>query len=382
MKKGASSHFRAAVLFIAAAMVIQAVFTLFLTPQGLVRLYPYAVRLKSEKVESDASFAEYHTLRQEFADCTMFFLGADTTVADSYFVILDYLSFLKRNFEITTLAMDIGTITADNINACLAASDTAGFNEALGNLRKNGRFTVEFLNFVKGLYTFNQTMIPERRITVKSVFTESVQSATVSDMSSDILADWGNLNDEVRGIMSISDVDGFFEYMAAHSAAFTDYLGEDGYNAYMEIRAHHEAGDYDEWAIASKLTDLVSEHTLLIVDQNAVRPKSPLRTFVSELGVNASYVSIMYSGCHGIGPNGEKELNDISLPFASERSVRFVSREKLGGFLGYYRLITNPASSEKRREAGEYLDNLTTQDFFVVIGSDAVKYGDTTEAAQ
>lgn len=381
-KKGASSHFRKAAFFLAAAMILQALFTLLLTPQGLVTLYPYAVRSKSEKVENDASFAEYYPLRREFADCTLFFLGADTTVADSYSVILDYLRFLKRNFEITTLTLSVGTTTADRINTCLAASDTTELLASLEELKSNGRFTLEFINFVKDLCTLNQTLTPERKITVRSMFTESIYSATISRMSSHILSNWGNAGGEVSGIMSVSDVDAFFAYMTEYSAAFTEYLGEEEYNRYMELKAHYEAGDYDEWAIASKLPELADEHTLVIVSQNAVRQKSPLRAFVSELGKNASYMEVKYADSRGLRGGEEIEMQDIDLPFASQRSVRFVSRDDLEGFRSYYRLIANPFAREDRREVEEYLDTLATPNFFVVIGSRAVSYDENTEAAQ
>lgn len=373
-KKGTSAHFRHAALFIAAAMLLQLVFTVLLTPEGLVRLYPYAVRLNSEKVENDASFSEYHTLQQDFSGCTMFFLGADTTVADTYSVILDYLRFLKRNFEVTSIAMSMGKVTADNVNKCILATDTDELHAYLSELSSSGRFSAELLNFVKALCTFNKTLTPERKITVKPLVAESLYNATISRMSSDILSNFSGIGTEISDIMSITDIGQFFEYMTAHGDAFAEYLGAEKYSRYMEIKAHYEAGDYAEWAIARKLPEFVSETSLIIVGKDMVGINSPLRGFVDELGVKGAYVDVRYSDCRGISRNSEVEINDIDLPFSSQRCIRFVSRKDIEGFRAFYRRIANPAKKEERRDIAEYLDTLATPDFFVVVGSSAVNY--------
>lgn len=250
--------------------MLQLFFTVFLTPQGLVRLYPYAIRANSKKVESDASFSEYFDLRQEFEGCTMFFLGADTTVSDTYFVMFDYLRFLKRNFEITSIAMNMGKVTAEHVNKCILAQDTTELHEALDELRSSGRFSSELLNFVKNLCTFNKTLTPERKITVKPLIAESIYNATISRMTSDILSNYGSTNPEISAILSITDIDKFFEYMTEHDTVFAEYLGEEKYNRYMEIKSHYNAGDYKEWAIAEKLPDFVADPTLVIVSKDTV----------------------------------------------------------------------------------------------------------------
>ncbi len=373
-KKGTSSHFRKATLFIVLAMILQLFFTVLLTPEGLVRLYPYAVYANSEKVENDASFSEYFPLRQEFADCTMFFLSADTTVADTYSVMLDYLRFLKRNFDITTVALNIGKANVERINKCVLASDVDELQNALAELRSNGRFSSELMNFAKGLCMFNKTLTPERKITVKSFLTESLYTATISRMSSDILSNFGNTTPEVSAIMSITDIDKFFDYLTEYADAFTEYLGEEKFNRYMEVKSHYYAGDYNEWTIAEKLPEFAEERALIIVGRDTVGVKSPLRTYVDELGVKGAYMDVKYSDCHGISINAETEVNDIDLPFVSSRSVRFVSREDIEGFRAFYRRIANPAAKDDRRSVEEYLDNLATPSFFVVIGSSAVNY--------
>lgn len=378
-KKGMGSHFRRAALFIVIAMILQLIFTVFLTPQGLVRLYPYAVRINSEKVENDASFSEYFTMREEFSDCTMFFLGADTTVADTYSVMFDYLRFLKRNFEITSVAMSMGKVTADRINKCIMSTDTDELQEALAELRSSGRFSSELLNFIKNLCTFNKTLTPGRKITVKPLMAESIHNATISRMNSDILANYGNTSSEISAIMSMTDVDDFFAYMTEHAAAFAEYLGEEKYSRYMEIKSHYDAGDYKEWAISEKLPEFVGEPTLIIVGRDTVGIKSPLRSFVDELGAKGAYVEVKYAACHGISKNEETEINDIDLPFSSQRCVRFVSRENIEGFRSYYRLIANPAGKEDRNGAQEYLDTLATPNFFVVVGSSAVNYDENRD---
>ena len=373
MKKRGFSHFRRGAFFVAAAMIVQALFVLFLTPHGLLALFPYAVRFKSETIEDDASFAEYYELRREFANADSFFIGADTSVADSYFVILDYLRFTKRFFDIKNVALKVGESTAERINACLSAP-AGELESALMEFEKGGRFTVEFLDFVRSLCALNNNLAPKRKLTVRSIYTESAESATVGRISSLIMTNWAKATGEITYAMSISKVDVFLDYFDENSEAFAEFLGEEEYTHFLEIERHYRAGDYNEWALCTKLESFVGEPTLYVVDPEIIGENGSLRDSISALGAKGAYVQIKYADCRTLTSSGVTEKNDIDLPFKGERSVRFVSGDRIDSFRNYYRFIANPSGNETKRTVADALDTFSTRDFFIVIGSPAASY--------
>ena len=371
--KTASARLRRAAAFVAAAMLLQALFVVFFTPQGLSRVYPFVLRLKSETIEDDSSFAEYYTLRGEFADADSFFLGADTYVADSYFVILDYLRFTKRYFEVKNLALGVGESSAAKINACLAAPD-AGLEEAFADFRSSGRYTKEFLDFVRSLCEFNKTLPPKRKLTVVPIYVESLDSAVVGRVTANIMSRLAKAPSEVSAALSISRAGEFFDHFDKNAEAFAEFLGEEEFSRLTGIEAHYRAGDYAEWALGERIAATVGEPTLYVVAPEMTSPDSPFRDQVAALGAKSAFVQIKYTGCFTLTSSGEVEKNDVDLPFAPKRGVMFVSGEKLDGFKAFYRFVADPAGDERKKDVAGALDSFSARHFFIVAGSPAAAY--------
>ena len=375
MKEKNSAHFRRAAIFIAAAMIVQAIFVVFFTPQGLRTVYPYVLRLKSEEIEDDSSFAEYYDLRNEFADADAFFLGADLSVADSYKVILDYIRFTKRYFDISVVALRVGEMSAEKINACLNAPDDA-LEAAITDFTTSGRYTTEFIAFVRSLCEFNKTLPPKRKLSVKSIYVESVESAVVGRVSSLIMSDPSGMAGEISYAISISAASEFFDYFDEHAAAFEAFLGAEQYARFVETEAHYRAGDYNEWALCEKIAPTLGVPTLYVVDPSIASPQNAFRYAIAALGAKGAFVQVKYSGCQTLSSAGVVDKNDVDLPFASKRSIRFVSGERLEGFRSFYRFVADPSGKGRKDGEIEAIDSFATRDMFIVIGSPAVSYGD------
>ena len=364
-----SSHLAHAALFVAAAIVIQALACVFLTKEGLTAVYTVKVRLDAERIEHDYLFEEYYDLREEYEGCDMFFLGADTTVADSYTVILDFLSFANRNFGVKTLGLNVLKGTAARINACLETADDVTLEEQIADLRGSGNFTEEFISFVRSLSVFNRTMPHGGGITVVSVFLDTPSRASFDKLRNDLKS---FSTPVVRDSLSYNSIDKFFEHFHANAEAYREFLGDEEFENFLKVDEHRLAGDYDEWKIASQLEEVVSSPAVIVVPRGVVGEKSPLRKYASDMGAKAAYLCVNYVSCKGREKGEEVEVTNLTLPSELDRGIYIVTKKRIGAFLDAYRFITDPTTG------GEASPVLTpTEDFFIVVGSAAVKYRNT-----
>lgn len=372
--KQKGSSFRYAALFVALAMVAVFVASVFLTPEGLRAVYPAAVLSAAENVSPDYSFEEYYDLKTSAAGCDMFFIGADTTVAESYTVILDLFRFLCRNFGVRTLALNVGKNTAQRINDCLRAENDADLQEKIKELRAAGLFTEDLISFVRSLAALNGTLPRADGVTVVSVVVDTPAKATVDKIHSELISGWGSVPEHVSEALSISDVDEFFEHFNKYPDEYREFLGDETFENYKRINEHRLAGDYKEWKIAAQLGDLVSVPALITVDRDVVGEKSPLRSYAGKLGAKAAFVGVKYVSSRGLVKGEEIELHDFSMPFAPTRGIYFVSEKSMSRFTGWYRHVCDPSGTR-----GDVQALSDTGDYFVIVGSSAVKYGEGTK---
>ena len=362
-------------LFVIAALLIQLVFVLFLTPQGLSRVYPLAVRIHSEEIELDNSFVEYYDLRSAFADRDIYVLGVDTSVSGSYTVILDYLRFVKKTFDVDTVMLPISKSTAEAVNKVIVTETPAELDTSIAELVKTGTYTEQFVEFVRNLRLFNNTLTPKRKITVAGGTIESLTSATVTRMTNTVLSEWTkNSPAEIYDIISKSNADDFFDYFNANADIFREFLGENEFGYYKEIDEHRKAGDYSEWRALQRLEGFPESRIFCVFSNTVVTPK--LDALIEASGRTSCRVQTLYSDSMTLDKRREPTpAEGPSLPIvSSEPTYRFVSASGMEGFLKYYRFIANPTGNEDRREIASFYDNYTTPYFFVVCNSPAVTY--------
>ena len=368
MKK--TSTLRSAALFIALAMIIQFAAVMLLTPEGLSALYPLAVSYASVNVTPDFVFDEYYDLKEEFEGCDTFFIGADTTVAESYGAILDLFRFVNRYFGVRTLALNVGRTTAARINDCLAAKSDAELEEKIADLCASGIFPDDLIAFVRALAALNSSMPLGKELTVESVYADTVKKATVDKIHSELISRWGDASPEITDALSINDADVFFEHFHANEQLYREFLGDEEFERFVEVDEHRAAGDYKEWRIASQLETFVSSPSLTVVDRDVLGEDSPLRAYVEKMGAKAAFVGVEYVSCRGMSKGEEVDVHDLSLPLAPERALWFVSAKSVAGFTDMYRFVGDPTGK------GGVAPLCAASDFYVIVGSEAVKYGE------
>lgn len=370
-----SKGLRTTAIFVAVAFVLQLAFVLFLTPQGLSHLYPYLVRMKSEEVASDASFAEYYDLRTSFADGELFFLGVNTDVAESYFVILDYLRFLKKNFDIQTVALYVTPNVAGYINSYIFAEEGEELEAAKQTLENTGMRTADFYSFVDSLRALNETLSPQRKLTVTGIYAESLENDILNSFTNKLLGGWGGFGDVIMDALSISDIESFFDYFDAHLDSFAEFLGEEEFTRYCNARDLYRAGQYADWKTSLKIAALPEGRVLCVLPNERIAPNSAFYSFIEPLGRKYYSVQTKYHNCEtGSFTNQTTPLSDFELPFSSETSVRFVSEKATASFRDFYKYIANPSGSAEKAQTASAFDDLVTPNFFIVSNSPAAKY--------
>ena len=364
-----TSTLRSAALFVALAMIIQFAAVMLLTPEGLSALYPLAVSGAAEQIVPDLVFDEYYDLKGEFEGSDTFFIGADTTVAESYTAILDLFRFLNRYFGVRILALNIGKTTASRMNDCLAARGVTELEEKLGALRESGIFPNEFITFTRSLATLAASMPLGKEISVESVHVDTPKKATLDKLHSEIISRWASAPKEVTDALTFSDAGTFFEHFHAHAELYRQFLGDDEFARYVEVDEHRVAGDYKEWKIASQLGAFVSSPSLTVVDRDVVGEDSALRPYVEALGAKAAFVGVEYVSCRGLQMGEEVDVHDYSLPFAPERALYLLSARSVEAFTRFCRFVADPTGNGDASIA-------LAPDNYVVVGSPAVKYGE------
>ena len=376
-RKSSVSHgLRSAAIFITIALLCQLLFVFLFTPNGLSVIYPTILRVSSEKIESDASFAEYYDVKDDYSSGDIFFLGADLGVGESYTVIIDYLRFLKQNADVCILALDISDYKAGLINDCIFSEGEAAYMENIAALRSVGGDTDDFYDFVRALYNINSTLTPKRKINVVSNKINGLYRDTVSRLKDNVM--FNHTGDVViNKTLNISDPAELISYIKENEQAFREYMDEEMFDSYMTIAEHMEADDYDEWQYAEKLGKLYSGVPMLwVCSRELIDAGSKFYGYVDEFEAEYRAVQIRYSKCTRVNiDKTTSELDEISIPFAFENEIFFVFGGKTRAFLDYYRRIANPFENEKKSGIASALDDFATNDFFIVCRSGPAEYG-------
>jgi len=362
---------RSASLFVAVAFVVQFIFVLLFTSEGLSYIYPLYAGLKSEKIEEDNSFAEYYDLKSEFADKNVFLIGADVGVSKSYDVVLDYLRFVKKTFDVESVILPVGTNTAKKINEIISA-ESDSYTSLISALESSGLYTVEFVNFVRDLYKLNGTLSPKRKLTVEGYTVDSVSSVSVTKMTNIILSKWNNsFSRELYDIISKTKTEDFFSYFDSMKEEYYEFLGDETFNEFVEVENHWRNGDYTEWKFVSKIEKYLESKVLILVPDSTVT--SSLSEKLDETESKWCAVKIMYSDCKTLSKNKEVvDREDTVFPFVSSSTFSFVSSKATEPFFERYeRIVTENDKTS--------IDETVCRNFFIVSSSDASSYKSAEE---
>lgn len=156
-------------IFISVALLVHFSAVLFLTENGISRLYPFAVRVYAEEfIPSGNSYAVYYNARLAVSESRVIVFGIDKSIAQSYDVLGHFMRFAKQYSNICSLLLDINESAVNQVNKLISESDERRYEARLSVLNNRYGFNTDFSDFLGELRYINATMPPVKKFSVAS----------------------------------------------------------------------------------------------------------------------------------------------------------------------------------------------------------------------
>jgi len=348
-------------LFILFALVAQTLFVFAFTTGGLDLIYPLVRRFSSESVEiSDNSYVEYYNITADISGAEIIVVGADKRISQTYYVLSDFLHYIKRNVNVSAVALEIGEAETAIINDCIYAPGDIEFNEKIVRLEGLDGMSIEYMSFVEALYKINRTMPPDKKLTVYGIGLDSSAGIICASIDESIRHLYGELGGSYKYFLKSKMIDEFVDYFYEDALSKTDILGGlydslkqicDEYDVQRKTGRNTDANLHRLLGIAADKSD---GRLLTIVDSDRLTYGAEFRNLL-ETGIENSLKVLMtelkYVNCE-YTENGETFVKDeLFFPvFTDDVTVRLVRKEASAGFIGYYNSVTKKTHKESDRE--------------------------------
>lgn len=155
--------------FAAAAVLLQGLALLFLTPGGVEAMYPFSVRLHSEKIDPDSNtYAVYYNTRVEVADADLVVMGIDSAVAESYDLLGHFTRFLKQYNNFSHVFLDFDRVSKKLASGIINETRERTFYSKLSALQNQIGLSSDYCDYLAELFVVNTTMAPARKFDLDS----------------------------------------------------------------------------------------------------------------------------------------------------------------------------------------------------------------------
>ena len=156
-------------VFLAAAVLLQGLALLLLTPAGLEKIHPFFVRVHAEKFDpSTNTYAVYYDTRTEIAAADLVVIGMDGAVAESYDILGHFTRFVKQYNNFSAVMMNLTSSQRMLSNSLLSQTVEDRFERRVEALHENAGTTVDFTDYFTELFIINRTMTGERKFDILS----------------------------------------------------------------------------------------------------------------------------------------------------------------------------------------------------------------------
>lgn len=163
--------------FAAAAVMLQGLALLFLTPAGIEKIFPLAARLCSEKIEPDSNtYAVYYDMRVNISDADLVVVGADSAVAESFDMLGHFTRFLKQYNNFSEVLVDFNRAGEKLASGMINEKRESIFYNRLDAMKKQVRLSEDYCEYISELFVVNSTVAPVRKFDIDSY------SSGVSDL--------------------------------------------------------------------------------------------------------------------------------------------------------------------------------------------------------
>lgn len=156
-------------VFAAAAVLIQSLALLLLTPSGLEFIFPLFSRFISERVNpNNNTYAVYYDMRVEVSEADLIVVGVDFNVSESYDILGHFTRFVKQYNNVSTVLLDMTQLQETYSSAMFENSDESTYNAVSSGLSENAGMTKAYAGYISELFFINRMMTPVRKFGVMS----------------------------------------------------------------------------------------------------------------------------------------------------------------------------------------------------------------------
>ena len=162
-------HLRHLLGFVIAAVILQGLALLFVTPAGLELMYPLPVRIAAEKFKPETNtYAVYYDTRKEISEADLVVIGADLNVAETYDVLGHFTRFLKQYNNISAVMLDITEGQRIIWSQLMTEAEEERVSLMIEKLNSRTRLPMDCCDYAAELYFVNATMSPIKKFDVLS----------------------------------------------------------------------------------------------------------------------------------------------------------------------------------------------------------------------
>lgn len=217
------SRKKAIVIFIAAVLAIHFTAVLFLTENGIARLYPFAVRAYAEELNpSGNSYAVYYNARLTVSESEMIVVGIDPSVAQSYDALGHFFRFAKQYSNIGNVMLETDKMITRQIGRLVISTDEELKSVRTEILKTEFGVSNDFSDFLTELAFVNGTMAPVRKFTVSSSLDDN-GAVSVDKMYTEFSAMYHETEQTTMAVVDIALLDSA-DFTAALKERFGDRL--------------------------------------------------------------------------------------------------------------------------------------------------------------
>ncbi len=367
---------RGIIIFAAVAMVIQVAALIFATPGGLYGIYPYILYFNSDRIETgDSGIGEYFSMHSEIENAGLIILSVDTEVADSYRLAADYMKFLGRFTNISSVALYTQNIRMSGISEGIINSNYEKYEGAVELQKKAGVLPDQTYTFVNSVYTMNSRLSPDNKFSLVGIKGHDSFQDVLADMTTELYITPGGTSGEHREIIDAKTGEEYVALFKKHEEKLREILGEK-FDVYKERCLYVEENAVEENYALNNLKRYApaGEGTVYaILPERLCKEDSVFLKKAEETYGKVVVTDTVYYDCTTLGDEGEISRNDGDFPAFSD-GIMIAPAKELEGFRNYYKKVVNSFSSEKLEDRMKVIGDAGEKTFFIIVGSGPVTH--------
>ncbi len=347
---------RGIAVFAAAVIVLQTAALLLFSTGGVRTLYPVALTLASDKINTEDSLVgEYHKIQDEIEKASLIVLSVDPGVDDSYVLASDLFEFVRRYVKISNVAVYYTSAAMANVSEKLEKGDRHSVRSIIDTLDNYTYIPTRFMSFLGVLCDVENKTAPDAKFGLVGVSGMSSYSAFLSSFTSELILSGIPMNDEITPLLNPASEEEFIAAFRTASDTLSVSLG-DKFAKYSAMVDALEKGELAGYTAADNLSHLApaGNGTVFAVLPREAAQNGTFEEYTRETYGDVLILDTVYSGCRSYDGKTVTSVNDVSLPLVPA-GIRIAPAGSLEAFRKYTDGVTHggDATAKLIGDAGE-----------------------------